>query len=51
LGRVPRLLHRWFNHDLRAVAIILSNLIALIATRIHLIIPSNLLIDAILKLV
>ena len=51
LGCVPRLLHRWLNHDLHAVVVFLSHLIVLIATRVHLIISSNLLIDAILKLV
>ena len=51
LGCVPRLLHRWLNHDLHAVVVVLSNLIVLIATHVHLIISSNLLIDAILKLV
>ena len=51
LRGVPSLLHRWLNYHMAAIAIALSNLIALIATYNHLIISSNLLIHAILHLV
>jgi hypothetical protein len=50
LRGVARLLHRRLHHDLPAVVIALPDLIALISTCVHLIVSSNLLIDAILKL-
>lgn len=51
LWGIPSLLHRWLNYHMTPISIILSNLIALIATHNHLIISSNLLIHAILHLV
>ena len=51
LRGVPRLFHGWLNNYLLTIGISLANLIVLIATHDHLVISSNLLIDAVLKLI